>query len=114
MPNYIGISIIVIAIVLLLWFIIVQFLSHRKGPALSNKVPIDLDRLLLGLGGAKNIKSMEATQMKITFIIVDSTKVSMPMIKELGATGVVQSKGKVSAIFGKASPNIVAALRRKL
>ncbi|MFV0392835.1 MAG: hypothetical protein ACK5LC_00345 [Coprobacillaceae bacterium] len=113
MPEFViyGIAIVIIAIIL--WLIIVKVLKNKKVGESTTKVDIDIERLLEALGGLDNIETMEATNSKVSFIVSDIAVVQIQVLKDLGATGVVQSSQKVTAIFGKISRGIVETIEAK-
>jgi PTS system D-glucosamine-specific IIC component len=112
MSDIIMYGLIAIVIATILWLLITKVVKNKKVTS-SVKVTIDIDVLLDALGGINNIESVEATTSKASFIVKDTDGIKASMIKELGATGVVQSNQKVTAIFGKASQAIIEAIEAK-
>lgn len=111
MPDIIIYGIIVIVVAVILWLLLTKVLKNKKVSNSTVKVSIDIHRLIEALGGIQNIEGMEATNSKASFVVKDAASINVKVIKELGATGVVQSNQKVTAIFGKASKSIVEAIK---
>lgn len=66
----------------------------------SNKLGFDINDLINGLGGMKNIKSVEASLSSLKVTINNKELINQDLIKSLGAKGLMVSAQKVSIIFG--------------
>lgn len=104
---------IIVIIAILLWLVTISVLKNKRVINSTTKVSIDIDRLVTALGGISNIENMEATNSKASFTLRDTANIEIAVIKQLGATGVVQTNQKLIAIFGKASKDIVEAIQAK-
>lgn len=113
MPETVLYGGIILIIIIILWFTITNVLRNKKIGNPTIHLSIDIDCLIDALGGLTNIENMEATNSKASFILKDSTSAQITVLKELGATGIVQSNQKITAIFGKASKEIVEAIKTK-
>lgn len=103
---------IIVSIAILLWLVTIRVIKNKKVKNVT-KVSIDIELLITALGGIRNIENMEATGSKASFTLKDTANIEVAVIKELGATGVVQSNQKLIAIFGKASKDIIQAIQAK-
>lgn len=107
MPDYIIWLIVAIVVVVILWIIFSKVLSKKKlQDSTSTVLSFDIQVFINALGGINNIKQSEATLSKITVYLEDDTQVDATQLKELGASGIVQSKDKVSIILGKVSKEV--------
>ena len=66
----------------------------------SNKLGFDINKLIDGLGGMKNIKSVDASLSSLKVTIDNKELINQDLIKSLGAKGLMISAQKVSIIFG--------------
>jgi glucose PTS system EIICB or EIICBA component len=62
--------------------------------------------LVLAFGGRSNIKNLDACITRLRIEVEDMTKVNVPRLKALGASGVVQVGQNAQAIFGPRSDNL--------
>lgn len=62
--------------------------------------------LVLAFGGRSNIKNLDACITRLRIEVEDKTKVNVPRLKALGASGVVQVGNNAQAIFGPRSDNL--------
>ena len=113
MLDWIIYSTIIVIIAILLWLVTIRVLKNKKVTSPTTKVSIDIDLLVSALGGLSNIEDMEATNSKASFTLQNTDTIEIAVIKELGATGVVQTNQKLIAIFGKASKDIIEAIQAK-
>ena len=56
--------------------------------------------VLKALGGEENVEDVDACITRLRVSVKDVSKVDKETIKKLGATGVLEVKGGVQAIFG--------------
>lgn len=103
---------IIVMIAIVAWLLITNILKNKKRES-KVEMTIEIQRLLEALGGIDNITSMEATPSKVSFIVANTKVLQMEVFKEIGATGVVQSNQKITAIFGKVSPAIVEEIEKQ-
>ncbi len=98
---------IVIAILLIGWFIFSKVLKNKTPKGIENReLPISIDDLIASLGGIDNIKESVANGSKMTFFLNDDDIVKIDELKALGASGIIQSTGKITVIMGKFSTEI--------
>ena len=100
---------IVIALVILaaVWFLTVKYLKNRKPKETTIKnIPIDIEKMIQALGGKNNIKESIARGSKITFFVEKDDLINLDTLKELKASGIMQSTGKMTVIVGKYSEEI--------
>ncbi|MGL5069488.1 MAG: glucose-specific PTS transporter subunit IIBC [Sarcina sp.] len=72
----------------------------------------DLARSVLeALGGAENIKTLEACITRLRVIVDDVDKVNKERLKFLGAAGVMQVGSNIQAIFGPKSDNLKTQIK---
>lgn len=67
-------------------------------------------RLVEAFGGAANIVNLDACITRLRVEVADKAKVDTGMLKDLGATAVVQVGNNMQAIFGTASENLKTAM----
>lgn len=105
--DYFVYIVIALIIVLAVWFIFAKVLKNKKPKEGKIKdIPVDLDGMIKALGGKPNIKESYANGSKITFFVEKDDLINVETLKELGASGVIQSTGKVTVIMGKYSEEI--------
>ncbi len=100
---------IVIALIILLvvWFVFAKVLKNKKPKEGNLKdIPVDIEEMVMALGGKSNIKESFANGSKITFFVEKDDLVNVKSLKELGASGLIQSTGKMTVIMGKYSEEI--------
>ena len=76
-------------------------------------IPIDLEALIHALGGIDNIKESQSQGSKVRFFVENDDLVKVNVLKELGASGVIQATGKVTVILGKFSDEISRIVNEK-
>ena len=74
---------------------------------------IDLEALIHALGGIDNIKESQSQGSKVRFFVENDDLVKVNVLKELGASGVIQATGKVTVILGKFSDEISRIVNEK-
>lgn len=67
--------------------------------------------ILIALGGAENIKNLDACITRLRVIVNDSAKVNKDRLKDLGAAGVMQVGENIQAIFGGRSDTIKTQIK---
>lgn len=112
MPTYMIYIILIVIIAIVGWLYISKVLKNKTGSS-SSKITVDVDAIIDALGGIANIETMEATNSKVSFFVKEIKKVKAEELKVLGATGIVQSNRKITAIFGKVSAALVEAIKAK-
>ena len=107
MTDYIIYGLLAIAIAFALWFLFAKVLKNRKPKKLTKKdIPVDIEALINALGGLDNIKESVANGSKITFFVKNDEHIKVNTLKQLGASGIIQSTGKITVILGKFSEEI--------
>lgn len=90
----------VVVVLLGVWY----YLSHAKTRVKAvKKSGVDTALLCQCLGGKENIEAVEANGSKVVFTLKQTKTLDAAGLKSLGASGVVISKNRLTAIFGKAS-----------
>ena len=96
------------------WFIFAKVLKNKKPKEVTLKdIPIDLEALIHALGGIDNIKESQSQGSKVRFFVENDDLVKVNVLKELGASGVIQATGKVTVILGKFSDEISRIVNEK-
>lgn len=105
--NYLPYILIAIVIVVILAYIFIKSMKN-KGPKKITEadIPVDIKQIMEAVGGKSNIKETTATSSKVTFFINNDDLVDVDKLKALGASGIVQTTNKVTAILGKYSKEI--------
>ncbi len=110
MENVVVYLLIGIMVALILYLGVRQHLKSRSyRPDLESKarlVTLEFKDLEEALGGRLNIQEISSQGSKVEVALKDTTCVQGERLKELGASGVVISKGVVKMIFGHASSEI--------
>lgn len=111
--EYIVIFLLIIIAAILLYFGFTHFIKNKdlKG---KNASSIDVEGLILALGGKENIKSVRSSPSKLTVNLLENKKADIGKIQSLGASGIVEGKDSLSMIFGKQSPLIEEDLKSLL
>ncbi len=111
--QYILIAIGVILALLLLYFGFTRFIKNKdlQQPTAST---VDCYKLLGALGGQNNVTEVRSSPSKLTVGIKEHDKVQIDLIKELGASGIVEGANQLSMIFGKQSSLIEEDLKKIL
>mgnify|MGYP000879082670 CR=1 FL=1 len=111
MSDYFIYVLIAIIVIVGVWFIFAKVLKNKKPKEVTLKdIPIDLEALIHALGGIDNIKE---SQSKVRFFVENDDLVKVNVLKELGASGVIQATGKVTVILGKFSDEISRIVNEK-
>lgn len=114
MSNYFIYILIGLIVVVVLWFLFVKVLKNSKPKETSIKnIPIDIEALIEAFGGKENIKNSEAQGSKVRVFVENDDLVKVNVLKELGASGIIQSSGKVTVILGKYSNEISEIINKK-
>lgn len=107
MTDYFIYIIIALVVIFAIWFIFAKVLKNKKPKEITLKdIPVDIDALINALGGKENIKESVANGSKITFFVEKDDIIKVNTLKELGASGIIQSTGKITIIMGKFSEEI--------
>ena len=85
----------------------------QVGEVTLKDIPIDLEALIHALGGIDNIKESQSQGSKVRFFVENDDLVKVNVLKELGASGVIQATGKVTVILGKFSHEISRIVNEK-
>ena len=76
-------------------------LSTDKSSADKNSSLHDQSQQIIdALGGAENIQSVEACATRLRIAVADNTKVDKKVLKDLGATAVLDVSGGLQAVYG--------------
>ena len=100
MNEYLLYGIIALIVIVILAFIFLKVMKNKQPKQVSAA------DILEAVGGKTNIKETTATSSKVTFFVNDDSLVDLDKLKALGASGIVQTSNKVSAILGKYSKEI--------
>ncbi len=107
--------ILVLAVILAVWFVFSRVLKNKKLSNVTFKdFDFDIHGLIVALGDMQNILECSSTGSKVTFIVNDQECINVAKIKELGASGIVQTNNKVVIIFGKVSKVIEEYMNSKI
>ncbi len=107
MNDYLLYGIIALIVVIILAVIFVMTIKNKQPKQVkASDIPVDINMIMDAVGGKSNIKETVASSSKITFFVRDDSLVSLEKLKAVGASGIVQTTNKVSAIFGKYSKQI--------
>ena len=114
MSDYFIYILIAVVLIVLVWFIFAKGLKNKKPKEVTLKdIPIDLEALINAFGGIDNIRETEAQGSKIRGFVENDDLVKVNVLKELGASGIIQSTGKVTVILGKFSSEISGIINDK-
>lgn len=114
MSDYFIYVLIAIILIVGVWFIFAKVLKNKKPKEVTLKdIPIDLEALIHALGGIANIKESQSQGSKVRFFVENDDLVKVNVLKELGASGVIQATGKVTVILGKFSDEISRIVNEK-
>ena len=106
MNEYLLYGIIALIVIVILAFIFLKVMKNKQPKQVSAAdIPVDVNSIE-AVGGKTNIKETTATSSKVTFFVNDDSLVDLDKLKALGASGIVQTSNKVSAILGKYSKEI--------
>lgn len=107
MTDYFIYMMIALVVIFVIWFLFAKVLKNKKPKEMNVKdIPVDIDALINALGGKGNIKESVANGSKITFFVEKDDIIKVNTLKELGASGIIQSTGKITVIMGKFSEEI--------
>ena len=70
------------------------------------------EKVLQGLGGRDNVKSMEPCITRIRVQLNDPAKLDERILKQAGAHGVMKMGGAIQVVMGTQSDNIESEMRR--
>ena len=105
MNEYLLYGIIALIVIVILAFIFLKVMKNKQPKQVSAAdIPVDVNSIIEAVGGKTNIKETTATSSKVTFFV--NSLVDLDKLKALGASGIVQTSNKVSAILGKYSKEI--------
>lgn len=107
MSDYLLYGIVALIVIIVLAIIFSYIIKNRQPKQIkAGDIPLDINMLINAVGGKNNIKETIASSSRITFFVKDDSLVDLESLKTLGASGIVQTTNKVSAIFGKYSREI--------
>ncbi|MDP8162255.1 PTS transporter subunit EIIC [Pasteurella skyensis] len=72
-----------------------DYLSKKSNDATTN-----ISNIILGLGGKENIISVDNCFTRLRVDVIDSTKIDKELLKQTGASGVVQNQQEIQVIYG--------------
>lgn len=75
---------------------------------------MDLEELLVAVGGAKNVRKVDVALARIRVGVVDKNLVDKPRLERMGALGVVVQKRAVQLIIGPEAEQVGVELDRRL
>lgn len=102
-----------IGLLILIFYFGIRFQKNRKPKQLGlSDLNLDLNKIVEALGDKTNIIKITSSPSKLTFIVNDSNVIKVEELTKLGASGIVQSGNKITAIFGKISPVLAEELTK--
>lgn len=114
MNDYLLYGIIAIVVIIILAFIFLKVIKNKQPKQVkAGDIPVDINMIIDAIGGKANLKETVATSSKVTFFVNKDNLVDLEKLKALGASGIVQTTNKVSAIFGKYSKEISNMINNK-
>lgn len=114
MPEYLVWVVAIVVVLILVWVLFSKVLKNKKIEETNvEELSIDVEVLLHALGGQENVESSEATNSKVSISLKDDTLVDVQALKDLGASGIVQSEHKVTVILGKISKAVSERINQK-
>lgn len=114
MNDYLLYGIIAVIVIIALAIIFLKIMKNKQPKQVSaSDIPVDVNSIINAVGGKMNIKDTTATSSKVTFFVNDDSLVDLEKLKALGASGIVQTTNKVSAILGKYSKEISHMINSK-
>lgn len=118
MENIIVYLLIGIMVALILYLGVRQHLKSRSyRPDFESRarlVTLEFKDLEEALGGRANIEEVSSQGSKVEVTLKDTTCVDGQKLKDLGASGIVISKGVAKMIFGHASSEIATMFKNYL
>jgi PTS system D-glucosamine-specific IIC component len=107
-------------IVLVIILIVIGIMNFRKAinketnfEELKN-LDFDIRDLEKYVGGLDNISSVEGTISKVSFKLKDTKLVDVDKVKDLGASGIVETSSGFTFIFGSVSKTIATIIHQDL
>ena len=124
MSDYFIYVLIAIIVIVGVWFIFAKVLKNKKPKEVTLKDiileikkpgrdPREEEGMKPILGGIDNIKESQSQGSKVRFFVENDDLVKVNVLKELGASGVIQATGKVTVILGKFSDEISRIVNEK-
>ncbi len=106
---------IVLVVIFILWMLFSKVVKNKKISEVSFKdFDFNIEGFIESLGGIENIKECSSTGSKVSVIVESQDIVDVTKIKEIGASGIVQTNNKVVVILGKVSKVIEEYLNSKI
>lgn len=92
--------------------LILVLISRKKKPkkSLDNET---LEKIYLAFGSKENIKSINRTQDRVSFIVKDVKKVNNDILKELDISAFLK-KNEITILFKNGSKNLVDYINSKM
>lgn len=112
--EYIAIGIMVVLALILLYYGYIHFIKNKGFKQVQGESSIDIQALILALGGISNIQDVSFSPSKLTVILEDQSCVDIATIQSLGASGIVEGKNNLSMIFGRESEEIANDLKKQM
>lgn len=109
-PYYIY-ALVAAVIILIIALVIV---NNKKKNHAKTILPFEINELIKVLGGKDNIIEYQNSLSKITLKLKDNSLVDLDAIKQLGASGIVETSDGFTFIFGSISEMIAAEMTSKL
>ena len=103
MTILIGLAVLVV--MLLCYYGFISFVKRKPAKEIIES-QVDIKKLVDALGGEDNIIESNHCHSKLSVHLKDSTLTNVDVIRELGASGIVEGKDSFSMIFGKVSEAI--------
>ncbi len=100
-----------VVIAVVLWVVFTKYLRGSKIQA-KRKVNVDVEKIITALGGRENIISTRAVGSRLSVELSDDNKLNSEALKELGASGIVQTSNKVTVILGKVSQLVAEEMNK--
>lgn len=106
--------IIYIAIALVVIFIIFVVSINKSKKTTQGFLSFDIEHFILYLGGNENIIDYQTSLSKIKIKVKDNSLVDLDKVKNLGASGIVETSEGFTFIFGNVSSTIGEELDKKM
>ena len=98
--------------IIVVWFVFTRYIKGKKIQS-GRKVNIDVEKIITALGGKDNVLSAKATNSRLSVSLKDDQKLNIEDLKQLGASGIVQTTNKVTVILGQVSQLVEEEIQRK-
>lgn len=112
---FIFLQIITMGLIWIYWIKKNKKVSKENELSYSNKINLDLEKLILYIGNYNNIKDLSYTQTKIKFIYFDRNKIEIEKINQIeGISGVFLNDNFLTIIVGKQAKTVFEKIQNKV